>query len=153
MDVQYHWGCAPWEVDSALLLLLLIIPSILCCLVGSHWDFPWFPLALISTLVLYEVVGTLIRYLVGTLVGVSNLRSSTKIALNISVVVTIIYIIAFSSILFLDMYCKNSVLLTPSSLTLSISHEGTTNITGIQPALTKQPVLQPPLLQILVLLA
>ena len=97
MDVQYHWGCAPWEVDSALLLLLLIIPSILCCLVGSHWDFPWFPLALVSTLVLSQVVRTLIRSLVGTLVGVATLGSSTRIALNIAMVATIIYIVALSS--------------------------------------------------------
>ena len=40
-----------------------------------------------------------------------------------------------------------------SSLPLAISHEGTTDRTGIQPALTKQPVLQPPLLQRLILLA
>ena len=37
--------------------------------------------------------------------------------------------------------------LTPSSLPLDISHEGKTDITCIQYALTKQPVLQPPLLQ------
>ena len=41
----------------------------------------------------------------------------------------------------------------PLSLPLAISHEGTTGRTGIQPALTKQPVLQPPLPHRLVFLA
>ena len=38
----------------------------MCCLGGCHWDLPWFPLALVSTLVLYQVVGAIIRSMVAT---------------------------------------------------------------------------------------
>ena len=52
-----------------------------------------------------------------------------------------------------EMIQKTGTTPKPSSLPLVISHEGTTNRTGIQPALPKQPMLQPPFPQISALLA